>query len=105
MLARARCDGMPALTERRVVANGIDFAILEAGTGPLVLCLHGFPDSPHSFRYLLADLAAAGMKAVAPFMRGYAPTSLAPAGDYDLGALATDAKRCMRCSAATSARY
>ena len=82
---------MERLTERRVVANGIDFAVLEAGSGPLALCLHGFPDSPHSFRYLLADLAAAGMHAVAPFMRGYAPTSLAPDGDYGLGALATDA--------------
>ena len=82
---------MPAFTGRRVVANGIDFAILEAGSGPLALCLHGFPDSAHSLRYLLADLAAAGMHAVAPFMRGYAPTRLAPAGDYDLGALATDA--------------
>ncbi len=82
---------VPALTERRVVANGIDFAILEAGSGPLALCLHGFPDSPHSFRQLLADLAAAGLHAVAPFMRGYAPTSVAPDGDYGLGALAADA--------------
>ena len=82
---------MAAFTTRRVVANGIDFAVLEAGSGPLALCLHGFPDSPYSFRYLLADLAAAGLHAVAPFMRGYHPTRLAPAGDYDLAALATDA--------------
>jgi pimeloyl-ACP methyl ester carboxylesterase len=82
---------MSAITERRVVANGIDFAILEAGSGPLALCLHGFPDSPRSFRHLLGDLAAAGMHAVAPFMRGYAPTGLAPEGEYDLGALAADA--------------
>jgi pimeloyl-ACP methyl ester carboxylesterase len=61
------------------------------GSGPLVLCLHGFPDSPHSFRPLLSDLAAAGFHAVAPFMRGYAPTSLAPDGDYGLAALAADA--------------
>ncbi len=61
------------------------------GTGPLALCLHGFPDSPHSFRHLLADLAAAGFHAVAPFMRGYAPTSVARDGAYGLGALAADA--------------
>lgn len=79
------------MAERRVVANGIDFTVLEAGSGPLALCLHGFPDSPRSFRPLLADLAAAGLHAVAPFMRGYAPTSVAPGGEYGLGALAADA--------------
>ena len=84
-------DRMPAPAERRVTANGIDFAVLEAGSGPLALCLHGFPDSPHSFRHLVGDLAAAGFHAVAPFMRGYAPTSVAPDGEYGLGALAADA--------------
>jgi pimeloyl-ACP methyl ester carboxylesterase len=79
------------MTERRIAANGIDFTVLEAGSGPLALCLHGFPDSPHSFELLLADLAAAGFHAVAPFMRGYAPTSVAPDGAYGLGALAADA--------------
>ena len=82
---------MRALSKRRVIANGIDFAVLEAGSGPLALCLHGFPDSPHSFRHLLADLAAAGFHAVAPFMRGYAPTTVARDGAYGLGTLAADA--------------
>jgi pimeloyl-ACP methyl ester carboxylesterase len=96
---------MSGLTQRRVVANGIDLAILEAGSGPLALCLHGFPDSPHSFRQLLVDLAAADLHAVAPFMRGYAPTGLAPDGDYGLRALArlpATPMRCTRRSAATS---
>jgi pimeloyl-ACP methyl ester carboxylesterase len=53
--------------------------------------LHGFPDSALSFRYLLGDLAAAGFHAVAPFMRGYAPTGGAPDGDYSVAALAADA--------------
>ena len=68
------------VTERRVAANGIDFTILEAGAGPLALCLHGFPDSPHSFEPLLVGLAGAGFHAVAPFMRGYAPSGVAPDG-------------------------
>jgi pimeloyl-ACP methyl ester carboxylesterase len=76
---------------RRVAANGIDFAVLEAGSGPLALCLHGFPDSPHSFRFMLVALAGAGWHAVAPFMRGYAPTAIAPDGDYRLATLAADA--------------
>lgn len=60
----------------RVRANGLTFEYLEAGTGPLALCLHGFPDSPFTYRHLLKDLADAGYHAVAPFIRGYAPTEL-----------------------------
>ncbi|MBS4729534.1 hypothetical protein MSM1_14670 [Mycobacterium sp. SM1] len=54
------------------------FEYLEAGQGPLALCVHGFPDSPFTYRYLLPALAEAGFHAVAPFMRGYAPTQLPP---------------------------
>ena len=68
----------------RVMANGIEFGVLEAGSGPLALCLHGFPDSAHTWRHLLPELARAGFRAVAPFMRGYAPTSLAVDGCYQL---------------------
>ena len=57
-----------------VSANDIDFHFLEMGEGPLVLCMHGFPDHAYSFRHLLPDLSKAGFRAVAPFMRGYAPT-------------------------------
>lgn len=74
-----------------ISANGIDFTFLECGTGPLALCLHGFPDSAHSWRHLLPELAAAGFRAVAPFTRGYAPTSVAPDGMYQTGALSADA--------------
>ncbi|MGO8874424.1 MAG: alpha/beta fold hydrolase [Acidimicrobiales bacterium] len=81
----------PART-RRVEANGVSFALHEAGPqdGPLVLCLHGFPDTAWTWRHLLVDLAAAGYHAVAPFMRGYAPTSLAPDGRYPMGSLVAD---------------
>jgi pimeloyl-ACP methyl ester carboxylesterase len=76
-----------------IAANGLEFACLTDGpdNGPLALCLHGFPDSAHTWRYLLPELAAAGFHAVAPFLRGYAPTSLAPDGHYQVGALVQDA--------------
>ncbi len=77
--------------QKRIAANGVEFEILEAGSGPLALCLHGFPDSAHTWRYLLPKLAQAGFRAVAPFMRGYAPTGLAPDGCYQLDALVADA--------------
>ena len=76
-----------------VSANGVDFAYLSDGPddGPLALCLHGFPDTAHTWRYLLPRLADAGFHAVAPFLRGYAPTSVPVDGRYDTGSLALDA--------------
>jgi pimeloyl-ACP methyl ester carboxylesterase len=80
-----------SIAERRVSANGVDFAYLECGEGPLALCLHGFPDSAWTWRDLLPALAGAGFRAVAPFTRGYAPTSVPADGRYQIAALAQDA--------------
>jgi pimeloyl-ACP methyl ester carboxylesterase len=79
--------------EGRVKANGVEFAYLEAGPadGPLALCLHGFPDTAHTYRHLLPALAGAGYHAAAPWMRGYAPTAVPADGAYQAGALASDA--------------
>jgi pimeloyl-ACP methyl ester carboxylesterase len=75
-----------------VKANGLEFGYLAAGPddGPLALCLHGFPDSAHTWRHLMPELAATGYRAVAPFMRGYAPTGVPDDGAYQTGALAAD---------------
>jgi len=81
----------PALVTRSVRADDLDFGILEAGSGPLALCLHGFPDSARTWRHLLRVLAGAGFHAVAPFMRGYAPTGIPADGAYQIAALAADA--------------
>src|SRR5260370_33759717 len=81
----------PTVRTRTVLANDLKFAILEAGSGPLALCLHGFPDSAQTWRYLLPELAEAGFHAVAPFMRGYSPTGIPADGAYQVAALAADA--------------
>ncbi|MHB8438813.1 MAG: alpha/beta fold hydrolase [Acidimicrobiales bacterium] len=83
------------MRQTSATAGDIDFAILEDGPpeGPLALCLHGFPDTANTWRHLLPELASAGYHAVAPWMRGYAPTSTAPDGSYQTGALAVDAGR------------
>lgn len=74
---------------RRVVAvGGFDRTVYELGEGPLVLCLHGFPDTVRTFRLLAPVLASAGYRVAAPVMRGYEPSS--QAGDYSLAALAED---------------
>ena len=80
-----------AIRTSTVTANGVDFTYLECGSGPLALCLHGFPDSAHSWRHLLPALADAGYRAVAPFTRGYAPTSVPADGYFQTGALSADA--------------
>jgi len=74
-----------------VTANGVKFAYLEQGSGPLVLLLHGFPDTAHTWDHVMPKLAQAGYRAVAPFTRGYHPTELAPDGKYDTDTLAQDA--------------
>jgi len=58
-----------------VRANGIDLHVLEAGVGPAVVLLHGFPELAYSWRHQLPALADAGYRAVAPDMRGYGRSS------------------------------
>ena len=84
-------DASVAVRSATVRANGLQFGVLEAGSGPLALCLHGFPDAAYTWRHLLPVLAGAGFHAVAPFMRGYAPTAVPADGAYHLGALVADA--------------
>jgi pimeloyl-ACP methyl ester carboxylesterase len=68
----------PGVTQRRVATNGIELNIAEAGEGPLVLLLHGFPESWYSWRHQFAPIAAAGYHVVAPDMRGYGKSDKPP---------------------------
>ena len=79
------------MKQSTIRAGELDVAFFECGDGPLALCLHGFPDSPHTWRHLMPALAVAGYRAVAPYMRGYAPTSVASSGVYQTAALSRDA--------------
>ncbi len=79
------------LESATVRAGELEFGVLSAGSGPLVLCLHGYPDSAWTWRHLLPALADAGYRGVAPFSRGYAPTDLAPDRRYQAGVLGVDA--------------
>lgn len=66
------------VTLRTLEANGITQRYAEAGEGPLVVMIHGFPESWYSYRHQLEALSKAGYHAVAPDMRGYGGTD-APA--------------------------
>ncbi|WP_344424334.1 alpha/beta hydrolase [Pseudonocardia ailaonensis] len=76
-------------THRSVSANGIRLHVVEAGEGPLVVLLHGFPEFWWSWRHQLTALADAGFRAVAIDLRGYGDTDKTPRG-YDLWTLAGD---------------
>ncbi|HEX5405457.1 MAG TPA: alpha/beta hydrolase [Pseudonocardiaceae bacterium] len=65
---------MTEISHRTVAVNGLDMHVAEAGSGPLVVLLHGFPESWYSYRHQLTALAEAGFHAVAPDQRGYGRT-------------------------------
>jgi pimeloyl-ACP methyl ester carboxylesterase len=71
----------------------LDCEVYGPDDGPLALCLHGFPDTRHTFRFLAPHLAAQGYRVVVPAMRGYAPSSISKSSNYQLVALANDANR------------
>ncbi|MCA9714081.1 MAG: alpha/beta hydrolase [Myxococcales bacterium] len=74
-----------------VTAGPLRFHCWQIGEGDrLALLLHGFPDDAGSMLGLARALADAGYVAIAPNLRGYGATDLAPDGDYDVGALARD---------------
>jgi pimeloyl-ACP methyl ester carboxylesterase len=83
---------MTGVIEGTIEANGLRFGYLAAGDrGPLALCLHGFPDSAWTWRHLLPALADAGFRAVAPWLRGYAPSEVPADGCYQTAMLGLDA--------------
>lgn len=75
---------------KKIQANGLEFAYIEAGEGPLVFFIHGFPDNASTWDEAIEALAKQGYRAVAHFSRGYYPSQIAPDGDYQVKTLASD---------------
>ncbi|WP_347059160.1 alpha/beta hydrolase [Blastococcus sp. HT6-30] len=82
-------------THRDISANGVRLHAAEAGEGPLVLLLHGFPQFWWTWRAQLTALADAGFRAVAPDLRGYGASDKPPRG-YDLPTLSADVAALVR---------
>lgn len=80
-----------AITHRRVRVNGIDVHLAEAGNGPPVVLLHGFPELWCSWRHQLPAVAQAGYHVIAPDLRGYGLTT-APGAveDYAMTRMVAD---------------
>lgn len=82
---------MNDIQHRMIDAHGVRLHVAEAGQGPLVVLLHGFPESWYSWRHQLTALAAAGYHAVAPDQRGYGDSDKPYAVEaYDQVELAAD---------------
>ena len=104
-------DGQPDATSvllpgpwshRDVSANGVRLHAAEAGEGPLVLLLHGFPQFWWTWRHQLTGLPSAGLRVVAPDLRGYGASDKPPRG-YDLPTAAADAAAVIRALGETEA--
>lgn len=80
---------MPVSNKGQVMVNGLEFHYLHQGRGPLMLCLHGFPDNANTFGHQLEYFAAKGFHVVAPYMRGYAPSAI-PQGGYQSAQFGAD---------------
>ena len=91
-------------THREVTANGARFHLAEHGPadGPLVLLLHGFPEFWWSWRHQLTALGDAGMRVVAPDLRGYGGSDKPPRG-YDGYTLSSDVAGMIRALGASEA--
>jgi pimeloyl-ACP methyl ester carboxylesterase len=78
-------------SHRQAVVNGVRLHFVEAGDGPLVVLLHGFPEFWYSWRRQIPALAEAGFRVLAPDLRGY-NLSERPAGvaGYRLSLLLQD---------------
>lgn len=74
----------------RVATHGGELELVVHGPdgGRPVICQHGFPDVPATFEPLARLLAAAGWRVYAPYLRGYAPSTLS--GPFGIDALARD---------------
>ena len=60
----------PLILSRQIATNRIDLHVLEAGIGPPIILLHGFPDYSGSWRSLIEQLARS-YRVIAPDLRGY----------------------------------
>ena len=83
---------LPGVDFHFIESNGIRMRVAAAGdSGPLVILVHGFPESWYSWRHQIRTLADAGYRVIAPDNRGYGATEAPPnVEDYRIEQLAAD---------------
>jgi pimeloyl-ACP methyl ester carboxylesterase len=76
---------------RNVTRGGQTWRYADSGQGPVVVLIHGFPDTPGSYAGIARALNGAGYRTIVPYLRGYHPDTLVPGRPYDAMHLAEDA--------------
>jgi pimeloyl-ACP methyl ester carboxylesterase len=80
-----------AVVSREIPINGLRYHVLDAGEGPPVILLHGFPDTADLWRRQIDALVQAGYRAIAPDLRGRGRTERPPnVADYALSQIVQD---------------
>jgi pimeloyl-ACP methyl ester carboxylesterase len=65
---------LPEIASRKtILVNGREYPFIDAGEGPLVVCLHGFPDNNETWQHQIEPFVDAGYRIVCPVMPGFAP--------------------------------
>ncbi|WP_243374094.1 alpha/beta hydrolase [Geotalea sp. SG265] len=90
MAPDSECATMTSFKRNSFRIKGRTVHAIEAGNGPLVIALHGFPDLPISFRHQIPFLAQCGYRVVAPCLRGYFPNDNCQAGSLEVATLVLD---------------
>jgi haloacetate dehalogenase len=85
---------MAGIEERTALVDGLRLHYLRAGEGPLLVLLHGWPQTSHCWRHLIGPLTG-GYTVVAPDLRGYGRSDKPPGG-YDKRTMAGDIRGLMR---------
>jgi pimeloyl-ACP methyl ester carboxylesterase len=83
--------------------SGQRFVFADAGSGPLVVLFHGFPDTPHGWADTASALNGAGYRTVVPYLRGYHPDTIVPGRRYGARELGEDAVRLLEALGAEQA--
>ncbi len=92
------------MTEHRVILGDVRLHVVEQGEGPMVVLIHGFPETSYAWRHQLPALAAAGYRAVAMDVRGYGRSSKpASRENYRMVELVGDAAGLVRALGLTTA--
>lgn len=75
--------------QQTALPNGMNYSYIDEGSGPVIVLLHGFPDMASTWDETITDLSR-DHRVIAPFMRGYFPTDIAPDDDYAVKTVAED---------------
>jgi pimeloyl-ACP methyl ester carboxylesterase len=78
---------------KSATAHGQHFVFSDSGEGPVVVLIHGFPDTPMGWDGTRQALNAAGYRTIVPYLRGYHPDTIVHGRGYDGERIAEDALR------------